>query len=159
MSRQSGWLAQRQGQSWEDALNLYHEFLAGQGLAIVNKTGPEVKFVKMRGKVGPVVVAPGVADYVGVLRTGTFVAFEAKSTGDTSGYSIPKRSLHQLLWLSAIDELVGSWARVFYVVRYRKLDETRLHRIRDIRPGSRIRQPQGVLVPDGISWLDVINDM
>jgi len=158
MTRQAaGWKANRAGQGWEDALAVYHKFLASQGLAIVNKTGPEVTFVKGRGgRVEPLVVGPGVADYVGTLSNGTFVGFEAKSTSDTSGYSLPAKSLHQLYWLETVQAISGGRASVFYIVLYRAMNETRLHRIRDILPGKRIRRPDGILLPDGISWYDAL---
>jgi len=153
----SGWIARKAGQQWEDALEVYHQWLGAQGLAVVHKTGPQIVFVKQRGQVGPRVTGPGPADYVGVLNSGVFVGFEAKSTSSTSGYSIPAKAMHQLHWLNDIRSTTGGWAKVFYIVRYRKLDETCIHRVQDIFPGSRIRRPQGILVPDGISWLDVLN--
>lgn len=110
----SGTTARKAGQAWEDALGNYHSYLAAQGLAVVHKTGPQVAFTKLRGKVGPVVTGPGPADYVGVLDDGRFVGFEAKSTSATSGYTLPAKSLHQLYWLDAIRRTSGGRAKAFY---------------------------------------------
>lgn len=152
-------MARKAGQAWEDALEAYHGFLAAQRLAVVHKTGPQVAFTKARGRVGPVVTGPGPADYVGVLADGRFVGFEAKSTSATSGYTLPQKSLHQLRWLAAVQETSGGWAKAFYIVRYRTQGETRLHRIGDILPGSRLRRPEGIIIPDGISWYELLSQL
>jgi len=152
----SGTTARLAGQAWEDALGNYHSYLAAQGLAVVHKTGPQVTFTKLRGQVGPVVTGPGPADYVGVLADGRFVGFEAKSTSATSGYTLPEKSLHQLYWLDAIRRTSGGRAKAFYIVLYRTENETRLHRLQDILPGKRLRRSDGIVIPDGISWIDML---
>lgn len=153
---QGGRRARKAGKAWEEALEAYHARLSAQGLAAMHKTGPMVEYMKVRGKVGPMVTGPGPADYVGVLADGRFIGFEAKTTSDPSGYTLPAKSLHQLVWLNEIRQISAGRAVTFYLVRYRTGDETRLHRIEDILPGKRLRRPEGILVPDGISWIDHI---
>lgn len=102
------------------------------------------------GRVEAQIIGPGPADYVGCLADGRFVGFEAKTTGEAQGFTLPVKSLHQREWLRSLSDMSGQKALAFYLVFWREYNEVRLHWIEAI-DDRRIRYEDGQPL-DGMDW-------
>jgi penicillin-binding protein-related factor A (putative recombinase) len=154
--RQSGHLARAMGENWENALEEYHGYLANQGRAKVHKTGPQVTMRNDRRmqQLVATITGPGPADYVGCLADGRFVGFEAKTTGEAQGFTLPEKSLHQREWLRSLSDMSNRRALAFYLVLWRAHGDVRLHWIETIAD-RRIRYEDGQPV-DGFDWCGLV---
>lgn len=153
--RAAGNYARAIGENWENALEELHGYLANQGRAVMHKTGPQVTMRKGRtGLVEPMITGPGPADYVGCLADGRFVGFEAKTTGDAQGFTLPEKSLHQREWLRSLSDMSQQKALAFYLVFWRAHNEARLHWIESIED-RRIRYEDGQPI-EGFDWCDFV---
>jgi len=146
-AQQIGYYAQAIGEGWENTLQAYHDILAAQGRAILHKTGPQVRMTRGRDRGELVITGPGPADYVGCLANGIFVGFEAKTTGEPQGFTLPENSLHQRQWLRSLSDMSGQKALTFYLVFWRAHNEVRLHWIETIAD-RRIRYGDGQSITD-----------
>ena len=154
MSSRTGYYARAIGENWENALAEYHGYLANQGRAVMHKTGPQVKMTRGRTGNELVITGPGPADYVGCLADGRFVGFEAKTTGEMQGFSLPEKSLHQREWLRSLSEISHGRALAFYLVFWRAHGDVRLHWIEAV-VDRRIRHVDGQPV-DGFDWCALV---
>jgi penicillin-binding protein-related factor A (putative recombinase) len=136
--REGGQKAKRAGDAFEAYLASYHEYLEREGLAVVHKTGPVVKWINAE-RVVP--VAPGPCDYAGVLSNGVSVWFEAKSTSRKTAVTLPSKTRHQYNWLRRI----SPYAQVFYIIHWRGQEKIRLHWLHSLdEKRLRIKAADGV---------------
>lgn len=154
MTTASGRYANRIGEGWEDALNDYHTYLGNTGLAVVHKTGPISRMTKQGGRLVPLYVAPGPADYVGCLSGGRAVAIEAKTTSQKKSFTLPTSTLHQKEFLSRVDACGGL---AFYLVWWRFHGQALAHPITQL-DGQTMRLEDGILIPNGIQWYELAQD-
>lgn len=73
--------------------------------------------------------------------------FEAKSSSNAQGFTLPEQSLHQLAWLRQVAALGGL---AFYLVFWSAVDETRIH-FCSLIDGRRLRRADGLLI-NGLDW-------
>lgn len=154
MTRASGAYANRIGEGWEDTLNDYHAYLSNMGLAVVHKTGPISRMTKQGGRLVPMYVAPGPADYVGCLAGGRAVAIEAKTTSQKKSFTLPASTLHQRDFLNRIHECGGL---AFYLVWWRFHGQALVHPITRL-DGQTMRLEDGILIPNGIHWYELAQE-
>lgn len=154
MTRASGHYANKIGEGWETALTDYHAYLSNMGLAVVHKTGPISRMTKQGGRLVPMYVAPGPADYVGCLTGGRAVAIEAKTTSQKKSFTLPASTLHQKEFLSRVHQCGGL---AFYLVWWRFHGEVLLHPVNWV-DASTMRLEDGILVPNGFQWFELAQD-
>lgn len=154
MTRASGAYANRIGEGWEDSLNDYHAYLSNMGLAVVHKTGPISRMTKQGGRLVPLYVAPGPADYVGCLTGGRAVAIEAKTTSQKKSFTLPASTLHQRDFLNRVHECGGL---AFYLVWWRFHGVALVHPIARL-DGQTMRLEDGIAIPNGIHWYELAQD-
>lgn len=118
---EAGNRARLEGQSFQDALAYMHRRYEADGRAVVLEAG-----TRARARKGPdgtlhFIAAPSLPDYIIIVRPSageppSLVAFDAKSTGDRAGWSLPRKSLHQKDLLS---RLAGIGVPAFFLVECR----------------------------------------
>jgi hypothetical protein len=144
--------AKEVGDDWETTLNDYHALLLNLGKASISKTGPVVKWIS-RNTVKP--IAPGPADYVGAVKAkdGRAIAihFEAKSTNEEQGFSLPRKSLHQK---RRINDVVKVGGIGFYLVEWRVHGVVQIH-LPGFK-GQRIRYEDGFPII-GCQWYAMLD--
>jgi len=145
-NQQRGRANKAAGDAFQRELDLYHAQLYRDGVALVYRTDPPVRYA---GDGKWIVTGKGPVDYLAITKGGV-VGFDAKvRTGDA--FSIGMGSMHQLHWLrdlAFLDNVGG------YVVRWSDYDQARWHDVSTV-DGKRVRMSDGILI-DGAKWLDVI---
>lgn len=114
---EAGNRARLEGQSFQDALAYMHRAYERDGRAVVLEAGTRARARK--GISGELYFIPGpsLPDYIAVVsEPPRVVVFDAKSTGDRSGWSLPRKSLHQRDLLS---RLAGIGVPAFFLVECR----------------------------------------
>jgi len=135
------------GDAFQEELDIYHASLYRDGLALVYRTDPPVRYA---GDGKWIVTGKGPVDYIAITKIGV-VGFDAKSrVGD--GFSIGIDSLHQLHWMRDLVDLDNTAG---FVVRWSDYEQVRWHDVSTVY-GQRVRMADGVLL-DGVKWLDAIN--
>lgn len=128
----AGLSARRAGAAFESVIAAHHEAAIRLGLlATVEKIEPPARLVRTAGGMRLLYVAPGVTDWIGVLRGGRALSVEAKSTkrGRLARADVKPR---QQAWLDACARTGGLSV---LVVEFRREDEVL------IRPPERFAVP------------------
>jgi penicillin-binding protein-related factor A (putative recombinase) len=143
------------GADFEDELKTTHEDYQRRNLAIVSKH--EVR--KVRRRDGTVIYAQkSISDFSGLLASGRFVAFDAKSLRRPAlTWKPDARQLHQLTYLRQVADMGGV---AFYLVR-NGLDEARIVLPAAVLEGQRVDLSTCPLVPRTYSstpwdWLPLV---
>lgn len=149
-AQQRGAVNKANGEAFQQELDMYHVMLQRDGLAVVHRTDPPIRYV---GDGHWVVVGKGPCDYIAFTSFGT-VVFDAKVRSGTA-YSVSGADgsdLHQLAWLRSVAPFV---AAAGYVVRWTDVDEVRWHDVATV-DGQRVRMTDGVAL-NGCKWYDLLN--
>lgn len=105
------------GRTLETIIDSVNNAYKTKGLAVVDKIATPTTVKRMNGKiVGAKHTEKSTVDFVGLLNTGQFIAFDTKETKDTSlPFANIKR--HQLYYLRAVKRNKG---HAFFIVYFRK---------------------------------------
>lgn len=130
------------GEALQQRLDAYHARLQADGVALVHRTDPPVRY---KGDGNWVVVGKGPVDYI-AFCAGFCVIFDAKVRSGT-GYTVAKAERHQLQFLrdaAALGHVAG------YLVEWCDHDTVRWH---DVATGIgyRLRMADGEAL-NGVNW-------
>ena len=127
-----GKLSQAVGKRFEDNCNTMHEeyMLRKLGFFWKNEIGSRVIWTSQGMKSQPL---PSRPDFSGILSSGRFVTFDAKSTANKNKWSLSKESLHQVAHMQRLSEygaltfflLESRVLRVCYIIRVTSQNDTR----------------------------------
>lgn len=135
------------GEAFQQELDIYHRELLRDGIALVLRTDPPMRYI---GSGHWVPVGKGAVDYIATIAGYSPVAFDAKVRAGTA-FTIGRDEEHQLQWLqdhASLDYPAG------YLVRWSDYDEVRWHPVETVI-GKRVKIAHGHLC-DGCRWLDAI---
>lgn len=135
------------GEAFQDELDIYHRQLLLDGVALVHRTDPPMRYI---GDGHWVPTGKGPVDYLAIVAGLGVVAFDAKVRSGTA-FSIGAKDEHQLQWLRdtvAVGGIAG------YLVRWSDYNEVRWHPVATV-DGKRVKIAHGTYC-DGCQWLDTV---
>lgn len=149
----AGQKAQAVGAMFEGGLNIYHDQLFAQGLALIAHTGPPVIWtapdeVKVVGDAPP--------DYMGALSEGIPVLFDAKTTANKDKITLSDKDAgHQLAWMKNIHRTTGGRVVVGFFFWWREQNEYVFYPV-DSTSDLVFLRSLGISCGDNIQWHDPV---
>lgn len=138
-----------QGETLQSRLDDYHALLEAQG-AIAGALRTDARAVQT-GPTTARVIGKGWVDYVIFLKYGRSVHFDAKSTIDPQGYSVPTKSKHQV---QRLRDMAAGQHIAGFVVEWLHHGVVCWHPISSVL-GQRIKFADGIKLND-VEWMRVI---
>lgn len=135
-----------QGETLQSRLDAYHSRLEAQG-AIAGALRTDARTIQT-GPTTARVVGKGWVDYIVFTMYGRSVHFDAKSTSDPQGYSVPTKSKHQV---QRLRDMAAGQHIAGFVVEWLHHGVVCWHPISSVF-GQRIRFADGVKLDD-VEWM------
>lgn len=138
-----------QGETLQLRLDAYHDALRARG-AIAGALRTDARTVQT-GPTTARVIGKGWVDYIVFTKYGRSVHFDAKSTSDPQGYSVPTKSKHQV---QRLREMAAGQHVAGFVVEWLHHGVVCWHPIATV-VGQRVKFVDGVKLND-VEWMEAI---